>query len=479
VGATGFLTRLKTRAKGVLRRLPIRVKLTLAYVGVIALMLSGISLFLYLNFRSGVDNALNTTLRTRADDVAAVVRQEGAKDLSRHLAPLAGGDLVAQVLDRHGRLLFSTSSVDDTPLVGPARARAAGRTNVYIDRRERERFLVRRGPDAGTVLVVRASLEQRERALELLNGALLVGGALTLLVTAAAGYALASAVLRPMETMREAASQISDIDPGARLPLPPAEDEVHRLGVTLNEMLARLERSRDRERGFFSDASHELRTPLTILKSEVEIALRKENPPEALRAALRVAGAETDRLINLAEDLLLMARSDAGALELDRHAVSASAVMEGIERRFRVRARESGRPLTVGDGDGLTLDVDPSRVEQALSNLVENALRHGSGGIDVVARASNGHAELHVLDDGPGVPDGFLPHAFERFTRAQTGRTGKGTGLGLAIVQMIAEAHGGRAGIANRPDGGTDAWLELPARPRRAFQRSSTGHQTG
>jgi signal transduction histidine kinase len=453
-------------AKDLLRRLPIRAKLTLAYTAVIALMLSGIGLFLYFHFKSGLDTSLNTTLQARADDVAAVVRQEGVAGLSRHQAPLAGGDLVTQVLDDRGRVLFSTSSAESAPLVGPARVRAAGTGDVYIDRREQERFLVRRGPDPGTVLVIRASLEQRERALELLNGALLVGGALTLIITAAAGYLLASAALQPMETMREAASEISDRDPGARLPLPPAEDEVHRLGVTLNEMLARLERARDREREFFSDASHELRTPLTILKNEVEIALRKENPPEALRAALRVAGAETDRLINLAEDLLLIARSDAGAMELDRHALPASAVMEGIERRFRVRARESGRSLSVAPSDEVTLDIDGTRIEQALSNLVENALRHGAGRIDVVARASNGHAELHVLDDGPGIPPSFLPHAFERFSRAQTGRTGPGTGLGLSIVRLIAEAHGGRAGIANRAAGGADAWLELPiARP--------------
>ena len=450
------------RPKELLRRLPIRAKLTLAYTGAVALMLSGIGLFLYFNFKSGLDAGLNTTLQSRADDVAAVVRQEGVAGLGRHRALLAGGDFATQVLDRRGAVLFSTGDGDAAPLVGAAQVREAGSGSVYIDRGERERFLVRHGPDAGTVLVVRASLEQRERALELLNGALLVGGALTLLLVAIAGYTLAGAVLRPMEAMREAAAEISDIDPTARLPLPPAEDEVYRLGVTLNRMLARLQRSRDREREFFSDASHELRSPLTILKTEVEIALRTDNPPEALRAALRTAGAEADRLINLAEDLLLIARSDSGAMEIDRRSAPASEVMQRVERRFRVRARESGRALTVADGEELTLDVDVPRVEQALSNLVENALRHGGGAIDLVVRGDDGHAELHVLDDGPGVPPEFIPHAFERFSRAQTGRTGGGTGLGLAIVQLIAGAHGGRAGIGNRPTGGTDAWLELP-----------------
>src|SRR4029079_4800913 len=145
---------------------------------------------------------------------------------------------------------------------------------------------------------------------------------------------------------------------------------------------------------------------------------------------------------------------DAEAMELDRHTLPASTVIEGVERRFRVRARESDRELTVLAAGDLTLDVDGPRIEQALSNLVENALRHGSGGVDIVARASNGPAQLHVLSDGRGVPPGFLPHAFERFSRARTGRTGDGTGLGLTIVQLIAQAHGGRAGIANPPSRG-------------------------
>ena len=141
----------------------------------IAVVLSGIGLFLYANFESGLDASLNTTLNARADDVAAVVRQEGVAGLRRHRALLVGGDLATQVLDPQGRVLFSTSSVDRGPLVSPARVRAGAAGNRYIDREERERFLVRRNPGGRSVLVVRASLEQRERALELLSGALLSG----------------------------------------------------------------------------------------------------------------------------------------------------------------------------------------------------------------------------------------------------------------------------------------------------------------
>ena len=210
-------------AKDLLRRLPVRAKLTLAYAAVIAVVLSGIGLFLYANFKSGLDASLNTTLKARADDVAAVVRQEGVAGLRRHRALLVGGDLATQVLDPQGRVLFSTSGVDGGALVSRAQLRAARTRNRYFDRGERERFLVRRNPDGRSVLVVRASLEQREKALELLSGALLVGGGLTLIVAAFAGYALARAVVRPMEAMREAAAAISDVDPGARLPLPPVK----------------------------------------------------------------------------------------------------------------------------------------------------------------------------------------------------------------------------------------------------------------
>jgi signal transduction histidine kinase len=267
-----------------------------------------------------------------------------------------------------------------------------------------------------------------------------------------------------MDAMRRAAAQISDIDPHARLPLPVAEDEVHRLGVTLNDMLGRLERARDRERAFVSDASHELRSPLAILKTEVEVALRTDNPPEALRAALRVAGEEADRLSQLVDDLLIFARSDAGRMDLDRRPVDARQLLEDVDRRFRLRAREGDRELAVELTGDSWLVADVPRVEQALSNLVDNALRHGAGTITLRTLAVDGNVELHVLDEGPGLPSAFLPHAFERFSRAHAGRTGQGSGLGLAIVELIATAHGGHAGVQNRTDrAGADAWVRLPA----------------
>jgi signal transduction histidine kinase len=424
-------------------------------------MLGVIGLFLYLNFRSGLDDGINATLRSRASEVSALLRPHGVQGLARRSDLINGGGLTTQVLSPSGRILFSSSG-RQPPLLEPSEARDAGAVSHFIDRSERERVLVQRG--GANVIAIVASLRERERALELLNGALLIGGGLTLLLASLAGYVLAGAVLRPMESMRHAAARISDADSSARLPLPVAEDEVHRLGVTLNEMLIRLERTRERERSFLSDASHELRTPLAVLKTEVEVALRTDNPPEALRAALQVVGDEADRLIQLAEDLLVVARSEAGRMDLDRRVVGAQRLLDDVGRRFGARARELGRPLVIESGHDPALVADVTRVEQALSNLVDNALRHGEGTIVLRTARVDGTVELHVLDEGAGVPGAFLPRAFERFSRAHDGRSGEGSGLGLSIVEVIARAHGGEAGLTNRADvSGVDAWLRLPA----------------
>jgi two-component system OmpR family sensor kinase len=173
---------------------------------------------------------------------------------------------------------------------------------------------------------------------------------------------------------------------------------------------------------------------------------------------------ETDRLVQLAEDLLVIARFDQGHLPVRLAPIEVDDVMADVRARFAVRSRETHRDLIAEAPDGLSLTADRERLRQALGNMVDNAFRHGRGTVRVSARQSNSHVELHVSDEGPGFPDDFLDAAFERFTRADEGRGRGGTGLGLAIVDAIASAHRGKAGVSNRPEGGADVWLELPAR---------------
>jgi signal transduction histidine kinase len=280
-----------------------------------------------------------------------------------------------------------------------------------------------------------------------------------------AGYGAISVSLRPVERMRRRAEAISADKHGQRLPVPAARDEIGRLGHTLNDMLARLEEAFKRERAFVSDASHELRSPLTVLKGEIELALRKGRSADELAAALRSAGEETDRVVQLAEDLLVIARSDQGKLPVRPAPVEVGEVFGDLSKRFAIRSRESHRELVVEAPQDLRVTADPLRLRQALGNMVDNALRYGGGTVRLTAAESNGGVELHVMDDGPGFPPDFLGSAFERFSRADEARTPGGAVLGLAISEAIAVAHEGTVGAANRPGGGADVWIALPATP--------------
>jgi signal transduction histidine kinase len=314
------------------------------------------------------------------------------------------------------------------------------------------------------VVVVGASLEDRDQALADLGTLLLVGGPVALLLASIAGYGLATAALRPVESMRARAAAISADDLDQRLPLSRSRDELQRLGRTLNEMLARLESGLARERAFVADASHELRTPLAMLRTELELICRERPAGAALDVAVDSAIAETDRLTQLTEDLLVLARADGARLPLRLEAVSIVDLLADLAGRY---APFDGRRVTFNapEPSDLRLGADRARLEQALANLVDNALRHGGGQVRLAAYPRDGCVELHVTDDGGGFPPGFLPTAFDRFTRGDPGRTEDGSGLGLAIVAAIADSHGGSAHAANRPDGGADVWIHIPVGP--------------
>jgi signal transduction histidine kinase len=445
-------------------RAPLRIKLTLAFTGVMAVLLVGASVTLSLLSAGNLDRAIDDGLEARAGDAAALVRAGAA---SGRLSD--SGEALAQVLDEDGRVLDTTVGAGDRPLLTPAELRRAERGGVVTERGPRGDFadgirvLARPAPTAGgeVVVVVGESLEQRRRALEGLHTLLAIGGPLALLVASLAGYTVAAAALRPVERMRRRAAELTGEAEG-RLPVPPSRDEIARLGDTLNAMLGRLQAVLARERSFVSDASHELRTPLAILRTELELALRGHATRDELEEAVRSAAEETERLNQLADDLLVIARSDQGRLPVRPADIDADSLLTGVAHRFAARARAERRTLRAESADGLTLTADRARLEQALANMVDNALRHGAGDVVLSAAGDDGHVELHVRDRGPGFPAEFLPSAFERFSRADEARSRGGTGLGLAITSAVARAHGGEAHASNLDAGGADVWLEIP-----------------
>jgi hypothetical protein len=239
----------------------------------------------------------------------------------------------------------------------------------------------------------------------------------------------------------------------------------------MNALLDRLQLALDRQRDFVADASHELLTPLTALRAELELAGRPGRFRAALEAAVTAAASDTDRLIHLAGDLLLLARAQEGASFVHPGPVDVPGLLSAAARAFAGQARARGATLEVRAGPELRLTADPDRLRQAVDNLLSNAIRHSParGTVELAAGRSRRDGQdlvvIEVRDQGPGFPPGFLPHAFERFSRADAGRSRAqgGTGLGLSIVDYIARAHGGRAVAVNRPGAGAQVSIELPA----------------
>ena len=322
-------------------------------------------------------------------------------------------------------------------------------------------------PD-GVVVVVGASLEDQEDALGRLAGFFALGGVVALFLTGLVSWVVAGVALRPVDRMRTEAAAITSSDLGKRLAVPGTRDELAKLSETLNDMLARLEAGLLRERQFVSDASHELRTPLTNLKAEIELALRSPRDEVDLRAALESAGYETNRLIELAEELLVLARAEEGGLSLTLEPVNVRELLVLEADAFRGRSSRSGVDIRVTCAASLVWDLDPQRMRQALANLVDNALRHSprGGTIEVSATQVADSLLVEVADHGDGIPDTFVANAFEPFTRADDGRTRShgGAGLGLAITRAIVEAHEGTVVARNRPSGGAAVAIWIPER---------------
>jgi signal transduction histidine kinase len=437
-------------------RVPIRVRLTLGFALAMAVVLAVVGLFVYRRVANELLASVDQALVGQAREETAGGRVD---------ADTGGGTTLAQFLGPLGQIRHSQPHALP-PLVGRETIAAAldGR-RVWLERRLPQRrgewrILALPAPAGNGVAVLARSLGPRAESLDHLRHELVIFLPLALLAASLGGYALAAGALRPVEDLRRRAEAVTAGEP-SMLPVPPARDEVSRLALTLNDMLARLQAAFEHERRFVADASHELRTPLALLQTELELALRRPRQREELEQALRSAEEETRRLTRLANDLLLIARADQGPLPIRREVMSAGDLLDSVAERFEQSATSLGRELKVEPSE-LRLDADPVRLEQALANLVENALTYGRGAVQLRAVERADAVELHVTDEGEGFPEEFRARAFDRFSRADEARGSGGSGLGLSIVELVARAHGGGADLRNRPGSGADVWLSLP-----------------
>jgi signal transduction histidine kinase len=385
----------------------------------------------------------------------------------------SGGIAAVQVVDARDRPLAASAGTDlGLSLVSPEQLeaiRSGSRLNIErSDYPARLRVLGRRVGDK-TVLVF-TELNRVDDSVRILTRAALIGGPLAVLLMATATYGAVTFSLRPVGALRHGAADITAAGLARqRLPVPGAQDEIHRLAVTLNAMLDRIDSATSRQRTFVGDAAHELRSPLASLRVQLEVAQRL-GPTADWNALIDDVLVDVDRLDRLVEDLLALARLDESGSVGRREPVRLDELVTSVAGGY-VHARV---PVRV-DASAVTVPGDPDALRRVVINLVDNAVRYATAEVTVTVgpttREDRTRALLTVEDDGPGIPPAERSKVFDRFYRVQESRSREsgGTGLGLSIVRDIVRNHDGQVRMTERAGGarGLRAVVLLPVAPER------------
>jgi len=464
------------------RSLPIRARLALYYAAVLAVILAALGVYLVVALRGALEDRAHDSLEAAYEPVAAQLAQaSGAPDLAAylHAGAIPGEDdleVVGQILDRSGRVVEASGAPGTTrPMVDVGVLAEATRRGHWheprrIAGRPHEDLVIvvplATGPRAGSFAVFAQSLRATDDAVRRLIVLLLLASPLALGLAVAGGWRVARAALGPVDDLTRTAAEIDAARSGARLPEPERADELGRLARTLNAMLTRLDEGLTRERRFAADASHELRTPLGLMATELDVALRAATATDDPRPLLRSVRGEVTRLSRLVDDLLVLSRADAlEGVALARQQTDLLDLAITVVARMQplAQAREIALAL---DGEPVHADVDPVLLGQALSNLVDNAIKHSPQATPVAVHVGPGPV-LSVTDSGPGIPAEDLAHVFDRFYRVDRarGRETGGAGLGLAIARAVAQAHGGSVEAISRPGEGSTFTIRLSTPP--------------
>jgi len=425
-----------------------------------------------------LDESLTTEARTIAQSLLINIRQSGneyvVNEINEHFAPEINGRFV-RVTRGDGRIVFVSGMPQDKSFdpaslrpVGAAAREHSEEVDVGDDRELLLHVLPYTNRDGDQFLVeVGAPYWQIEKVLHGLLLAFGLGLPLALAGVAGGGYLLMRGALRPVDEITRTAQRISSRNLAERLPVAETGDELERLAVALNGMIARLEEAFLQLHRFSADASHELRTPLTILHGELESMAQRDDLPAAVREGLGSTLEETERLSRIVENLLTISRLEAGEARVERTLLNLSEITRSTAEQMRLLAEEKNIALSFSASDPVLVEGDPSRLKQVIVNLLDNAIKYtpNGGSVEIATRNVNGFASLEVRDTGLGIAPSDLPHIFERFYRADKARSRElgGSGLGLSIVKSIVVAHGGEVTVSSDGTTGAQFTVTLPS----------------
>jgi two-component system OmpR family sensor kinase len=466
--------------------LSFRKRLALAHVSVIVVVMAIAAFGSYLVFSRNVHRELDAALLALAETEMGMLLSAGEGDtVIVHEAPPGPGapsfvrlDRLVQIVDAEGRVLARSNNLGEAQLPIPTALRErleAGETVFEtLDGfgEEPTRMVSVPVPGRGSSLLavqVAGSLDDVNRTVAMASVLFLILGGALLLALGAAGALITRRAFGAINDVVLQAHRIGDANLGERLPHSGTNDEIGRLVDTLNAMLARIEQGMEAQRRFTADASHELRSPLSRLRTELELALRRPREPAAYVETLHSSLEEVESLTLLVEELLVLARLDAGQERDAAETVSLNVLAEEAVRRLEPLARERRLEISLTPAPPVAARVARGAASLALANLLDNALKFSPAGttvrVSLRADVEANEAVLSVADSGPGIRGDELPHLFERFYRGATARSDEktpGLGLGLALSQAVVHAHGGRIEAANDAGGGARFDMRLP-----------------
>ena len=460
-----------------MKRRSIRFRLAVWYSAVLALALVAFGGVSWIAIRHVLFHTADETLRDRVEGVrkfmneqiGALSVEEIRDEFKEHSVLGPGGDLF-QVCDADGVWLYRSVPLESggVPIRLPRDVPAAGVSEDRTVAGAELRFLARRVEVLGKPYTIQVAVTMHELK-EGLSGyawALIVLIPAVLLIATAGGWWMSRRALQPVNQIIDAARSIGEQSLARRLPVPETQDELQRLSETLNQMLGRIESAFRRITEFTADASHELRTPVALIRTTAELALRKQRTTEEYREALEDVHAESVRTTDLIENLLTLARADAGKAALDRRELDlVQVVREASVQGEKLAGAPNLRFRTEVPDSPVPAIGDPSALRRLLLIVIDNAVKYTpEGEITVRLLSANGNPQVQVSDTGIGIPQGDRARVFERFYRADKSRSrdSGGAGLGLSIAKWIAEVHQGTIEARSEQDRGSTFILTLP-----------------
>ncbi len=458
-----------------MRQLPIRVKLTIWYSAILAATFTLFGGVAYLAMRRSIEATVDESLRDRAAGIRELMTHllpEGtnrvADELREHSELEEEGDL-SQVSDEEGHWIYRSGLMERYGVPLPASGKPALATLHTKDMPLRILTSEARLGGRTHRIRVAAPMDDFYDALDHFKWMLFLLSPLLLILASAGGYWMSRRALRPVDVITKAAQSITSKNLSSRLSVPQSHDELQRLSETLNDMLERLEAAFKRITQFTADASHELRTPVALMRTTVEISLRKPRDQEEYREALGQILKELEKTSGLIERLMLLARADSGVETLKTDALDLAETLREAcsEGRTLAQAKQVNFQEQIS-ASPVVVDGDSQALHRLFLILIDNAVKYtpAPGEITVSLKTCDGFAVTEVQDTGLGIAEADLPHIFERFYRADKVRSREmgGVGLGLSIGQWIAQAHGGSIDVESAPGRGSRFSVRLPLR---------------